>query len=459
MRRFILNFVCVLGCLPCSISASNACKVLVPKVIVFADLRLKPTSKARVMLQKKVDDLTRCENQFNQLLNRTNLFFPIIEKTLAQENVPDDLKYQALFESGLRGNVVSHTNDVGFWQIHRVAAVDLNLRIGHPIDERMHLVESTRAAARLLKSHKAYFNSWLGALLAYNRGRTGALRVFPKAYRGAKTVQLDEKTDAYIMGVLANKLAFQKFVGKHPHPEWSLLVYDKGHHGQSLSEVASCLKIEEALLKAHNPWLKTAIIPTNTTCSLLVPIPHGKALNGHTAKLQLAKQFIHKSLKLYKDNSVNHAMDRAFVAVDYAKYMKADVVFPIIQSGLQDYPFRIIKANGKLAIIAQTGDSIESLATLMDMDIQKFSQINDILTTDLPVNGQLYFYQKKSGRAAVHFHIVKQGEDLWGISQQYGIKLSALLEKNRLKQVCAVQKGQILWLRFIRPKAVPIAYM
>ena len=449
MIKFIVRYFSIACLIPYCVLAKNDRHVVVPKVVLFADLKLILTHEAVSILQKKVDQLIMNQKAFQDMLNRSNLFFPIIEEILDAEKLPLDLKYQALFESNLIGNAVSHTKDVGFWQIQKSTALELELCVDHPIDERMHLIESTKAASRLLKSHYVYFHSWLGALLAYNRGRKGALRVMPKSYYHAKKVHLNKKTDPYILNVLAYKLAFQDFVGKQKHSQWYLLICDKGHHGCTMHDVAASFMISKEVLKAHNHWLKTEKIPKKTRCSLLIPLPHGATLPGRASKFTI------KPLAAY-GNSQTQTLPP--IPIDYSEYLQGDTVFPSIRVCTKYDSPRIIYANNKLAVIAQQGDSTESLAALMKIKVTSFRKMNDISEDHVPKAGQVYFYQKKSSRSVRYFHVVCDGEDLWSISQKYAVRLSSLRAKNRLKAGEQPAVGQILWLRFIRPKDIPVAF-
>jgi membrane-bound lytic murein transglycosylase D len=72
--------------------------------------------------------------------------------------------------------------------------------------------------------------------------------------------------------------------------------------------------------------------------------------------------------------------------------------------------------------------------------------------------GQVYYFKAKKSKAGVHYHIARPGETWWSVAQKYGITKSALLSKNRLRKESALQVGRVLWLRFIRPANIPIAY-
>src|SRR5690606_17831029 len=69
-----------------------------------------------------------------------------------------------------------------------------------------------------------------------------------------------------------------------------------------------------------------------------------------------------------------------------------------------------------------------------------------------------YYLQPKRNKAKVHYHVLQPGEDLWTVSQKFGVKLSKLKQKNRIEDDEALKPGRVLWLRFIRPEHIPVEY-
>ena len=100
---------------------------------------------------------------------------PMIRKILAQQEVPEEILYLAMVESGLKAHSVSNAKAVGVWQFMQPTARNLGLRIDAYVDERRDPVKSTYAAVHYLKSLKEEFGKWYLALLAYNCGN-GKLR-------------------------------------------------------------------------------------------------------------------------------------------------------------------------------------------------------------------------------------------------------------------------------------------
>lgn len=104
------------------------------------------------------------------ILGRNVQYFPIFEYYLHKYNLPTELKYLPMIESGLRPRVQSDAGAVGIWQLMSVTARHFGLTINEYLDERRDPYRSTEAAVRLLSYLYDLFGDWQLVLIAYNGG-------------------------------------------------------------------------------------------------------------------------------------------------------------------------------------------------------------------------------------------------------------------------------------------------
>jgi membrane-bound lytic murein transglycosylase D len=103
---------------------------------------------------------------------RSRVYFPMLEKYLKEYNLPAEIKYMAVLESGLSPTAISPSLAVGMWQFKEKTGSHFGLQINSSIDERTDPELSTIAACRYLKHLYKQFNSWELSMLAYNAGPT-----------------------------------------------------------------------------------------------------------------------------------------------------------------------------------------------------------------------------------------------------------------------------------------------
>ena len=146
------------------------------------------------------------QNNILYILKLANRFFPTIEKQLALNGVPDDFKYLCVAESNLLANATSRAGAVGFWQFMAGTAPAYQLEVDSRVDERRHIIQSTDAACKYLKSAYSKFGSWTAAAASYNCGQGGyAVQAKMQKTNNYYDLFLPEETNRYIFRILAFK--------------------------------------------------------------------------------------------------------------------------------------------------------------------------------------------------------------------------------------------------------------
>ncbi len=395
----------------------------VPHKMQFAGMTLTIRDDARREIQKDVNSLTQSPRHHNIKVERAKTYFPIIEKVFEEEHVPDDFKYLVLQESALIPDAVSSSNAVGFWQFKDFTAVEMGLRVDKVIDERMNIVASSRAAARYFKKNNFYFNNWIYALQAYQMGAGGVMKSVPETEGGLKHMEITGGTYWYVKKFLAHKIAFEDAVnGKG---QIQILSYET-HNKKSLADIAEELSVDEDELKLYNKWSKTGTIPGDRTYTVVIPVA------GEISSIKIPADAI----------ATSGAAATGSVGAKGKAAASANVM-----TG------RRTEINGIDAIKANAGETPAQLASRAGVDLSSFLKWNDISISDRIEPGQYYLLGKKRARGNESYHKVSAGDNLWKISQQYGVQLKRLQRYNGISADQDLTVGMTLWISSKKPKA------
>jgi membrane-bound lytic murein transglycosylase D len=404
----------------------QAQSITVPDNLYLADQRMKLSSGGQQEIQKKVDELLRYPKYFQAKVALADTYFPIIERVFREEGLPDDFKYLVLIESGLVSDAVSTSNAVGFWQFKKDTATDYGMQVNQDIDERKHIIASSRSAARyLLKSNNLYYQNWHNTILSYYHGFTGAKSLTKPGHVGQKEMEVTQRTDVYILKLLAHKVAYENAIGRNPAP--AVVLQEVPASGKSLSELALEMTVNEGELQRYNKWLAGNYIPNDKTYTVMVPVT-----NPGQQGLVLASQ---------RNPGPTVAKTPAPVVVTE-------------KVGKREYK----KLNGLKVIIARSGDTKDKLALQARMSTKRFLDLNDMHSFDQIVAGQPYYTERKHSKAQVQYHVVKPGERIQQIAQQHGVKMRSILWNNRMKANEVLATGRLLWMQHRRPSRTPVEY-
>ena len=416
---------------PFFLAAQNFSVPQVPGKMKFADIQLKITEGARKEIQSDVDALTASAKFFNAKVNRAAMYMPFVEEVFKEEELPDDFKYLAIQESGFIADAVSSSNAVGFWQFKKLTADEVGLRVDNRVDERQNIIASSRAAAKYLQKNNFYFNNWIYALQAYQMGAGGAMKDLGDTKGGEKNLTIDKKTYWYVKKYLAHKIAFEKAINDAKKASPKLAVYEKGG-GKSMQTIARETNVEVEHLEKFNTWLLGNKIPQDKTYQVIVP--------------SLEASMILASANPRKTNTQSIAGSSS--GLPPAK----DII-------LGEDAYRQIKLNGLPGVIPYEEMTIDELADLLDFDPNKLISYNDLLPHDRIIVGQIYYLKAKRGKAKIFYHTVQEGDTVWMVAQNYGVKQNNLMKMNRIvDSEIDLEVGRVLWLKKTRPVGTSVKY-
>lgn len=212
-------------------------------------------------------------------LQRSEKYFPMMEKIFKEEGVPTELVHLSMIESGLNPTARSWAAAVGMWQFIRATGSMYGLEVNWWLDERRDPEKATRAAARHLKDLYNIWGDWHLAMANYNISPRGLKRAIRAA--GGKEdyweaySYLPRETRGYVPGFIAATMVamnpvefgFQKKYGESKY-DYELVEVDPL---MPLDELAKAAGITTAKLKEYNPELLRWATPPGSRYPLKLP--------------------------------------------------------------------------------------------------------------------------------------------------------------------------------------------
>jgi membrane-bound lytic murein transglycosylase D len=115
-------------------------------------------------------------------LERSGRYGPMIQEELRRRDMPQDLLYLALIESGFSPYARSVAAAVGIWQFIAETGRRYGLEINNEVDERRDPIKSTAAALDYLEELYERFGSWYLAAASYNTGENRVGRIMRETF-------------------------------------------------------------------------------------------------------------------------------------------------------------------------------------------------------------------------------------------------------------------------------------
>lgn len=372
--------------------------------------------------------------RFQIWIERMPVYEPMIRQKLQAANMPTDLVYLALIESGFSNSAISRTRAVGMWQFMPRTGKEYGLRIDSWVDERRDPVKSTNAALEFLSDLYQRFGSYYLAAAAYNAGggkisrglkRVGAKPTVSQASSSAPvdgeealtededegfsdadffklydTRHIRRETKDYVPKLIAaariakepQRYGFEPAPPTAPYPLDSLVV--SGMTG--LDVVAELSDTSLGYIREINPQYLRLATPPGTTSIVRVPAGRQATAQSAYAALPPAERVTFAYYTAKKGDTPGKVAQRYGVAVgvlyEANPWMRSGAA---IKSGRQ--------------VVVPTGGS-----------------------ASVVVARQVSTAREPAGGARGGYHTVRKGETLGGIARRYHMSTAQLKSMNGL---------------------------
>ena len=358
---------------------------------------------------------------FERWLSRSTKYLPYIKQELKDADLPEDLAYLAMIESGYNPSAYSKSHAVGMWQFIRSTGKNYDLRINSWVDERRDPEKATKAAIAYLSFLHNKFDSWYLAVAAYNAGE-GKIGRGIKKYKtrdfwklaGKKYLKLETKR--YVPKLIAAIL-----IAKEPE------------------------KYGFTQVEYQNPvQYDTIAVPPMTDLNAVAIAGNFSVKKIKKLNNELLKNYTPPGKKKYALKVPDGSHDR--VARNLSR------LHPVVTT---DYKTHVVKK----------GDTLTAICRRYKLNKTTLLKANNLHSAKLlagqrlriPYQATKYVLLKQGetpesrfaaaeNNARLYLHEVKRGETLSKIGKQYNVPVDIIMQWNNLQSVHKIKAGQHLAL-------------
>jgi peptidoglycan lytic transglycosylase D len=349
-------------------------------------------------------------------LKRSGMFFPMMRRIAKSEDMPEEIIYLSMIESGLKTSAVSRVSAVGLWQFMYRTGKEwgLNTNPNLWVDERRDPEKSTRSAFRYLKFLHEQFGDWHLAIAAYNCGEGRVRKAIKRS--GLKNPsywdirkRLPKETRSYVPRYISIALIAMQAEAYNFNTD-SLEYYDEFRfdifpitEAVNLSVLARCANSSDSVLKMLNPELIKSTTPPNQNVYNL-RIPEG-SLKEFTRNFALLTE-------KEKQPWIEHKVKRRETLASISRKYKCQVAEILALNQLRSSKSRM-----------RTGSLLK-----VPISAEKYSEIN--IASEIAGTYLAYDSDKDI------VHRVKSGDSFYRIARKYGVSI------NQIKDLNGIGKNQ-----------------
>jgi membrane-bound lytic murein transglycosylase D len=417
----------------------------------------------------------RAQKTFARWLERSGRYEAMMKKILEEENLPTDLYYVALIESGLNPHAYSRSHAVGMWQFIKGTGRLYDLQADYWLDERRDPELSGRAAARHLKDLYETFGDWYLSLAAYNCGEGRVLREIARSGTRDywKLSRLPKETREYVPKFLAARR-----VAQHPEKYGLRVVPDpplryetiRVYETTSLDAVADCAGASLREIEDLNPAIRKSVTPpSRASIELRLPpgtsdrvrecfqsMPIGERLAWEEYRVRkgdvlstIARRFGTTISAIEEMNSLkNHRLRVGqtllvphTVRTRVASHAETKTETPAPPGDRMAYRYTVRKGDTLSKLSRLFAVSVPEIQEWNNLDSPRHLRAGDPLVLFLPSIVAENFGLSSHGEAGKLYYTVKRGDTLNSIGRRHGVSATDLARWNGIGLRATIHPG------------------
>jgi len=416
---------------------------------------------------------TVARESFIQYLSRSGKYRDLIKGILKEKNMPLDLAYLPLIESGFNPKARSWANAVGMWQFISSTGRIYGLKSNWWYDEKRDFVKSTYAACDYLSKLYNQFDSWHLALAAYNCGEGGLSRAIKKSgTNNFWDLKLRKQTYNYVPLYMAATIIAKDpekygFEIEYEEPlSFDTVIVDKP---VDLKTIAEILNVSVKEIRGLNPEILRDVTPPQYP-SYKLRVPEGTKEIFARKYAELPAKKLYSMHKVRKGETVSGIAKRygvpPFSVIQANSLSRRYTIYPGQYLKIPGYGnsnlsqqktsttskgtttkiltsknsskegyriYRVKPGDSLIKIAKQFSTTVTALEKIKRLNRRELIKVGDKLK--IPSGNQ------DNGWQELVVHKVKRGETLWGIANFFKVPLRKLLEWNNLSNPSFIRAG------------------
>lgn len=437
----------------------------------------------------------RARETYRRWLEREAVWGDWIRAELRAADLPEDLVYLAMIESGFHPTAVSHAGATGMWQFMAATGRMSGLRVDDWVDERRDPEAATRAAIRHLSELHSATGDWALSAAAYNAGsgrvrRAQAGQPRTDYFSLSLNKRLPRETRDYVPIILAAAWidAHRSQFGLPPRaPSARVTIDTLAVEGRvRLSVLAQGLGLSGESLKSLNPHLVRGAVPPSGGLVWVPAATDTAGLGRHLASLsreeRLLPDWMETRYAVRSGDSWWAIARRHDTTVDRLRALnpkRGAVIHPgdrlvVRRVAAYDTPGRTVvaasppsggadgeaarsaaaaragergttgPAAGRAAYTVRAGDTMSGIASRIGVSLAALVEWNDM---DAP--RPLRIGETLRVAPPVIRYTVQPGDTMTAVARRYRVSVDDLAEWNRMRMPRPLRAGETLVVRTV----------
>ena len=346
----------------------------------------------------------REHDRFATYLARAGRYEEMIRTRLRAAELPEDLLYLAMIESGMNPNAYSRAHAAGMWQFIRGTGRRYDLQIDYWVDERRDPYKATDAAIAHLGDLYEDFGSWYLAAAAYNAGagrvsrgikRTGSTDFWDLAdarvLRSETRNYVPKLIAAAIIGRNPQKYGFDDVVPMEPLDFESVQVPD----ATSFDVLADAAGVTENDIRLLNPHFPRRVTPPNQAVEVRLPVGTSQRFTVAYAQVPASERVTWLEHRVQRGETLGHIAGRYGTSVsairaanNYVNPKRLQIGQRLIIPRSGAAPTRVASAapaggatvsgSGPLTVTVRRGDTLWDISRRYNVTTTQLMQINGL---------------------------------------------------------------------------------